>query len=170
LPLSTRIIGALSFCKVTQQTMDDAMFIQKKIHGCRAKAKKTPTPDQIAIGEGKSISVSQQSYDNIVDHLSSFRVLLKAEPLYTPNEPELQVAALDYLYTEMNDKNTYAKNAANDFGKMLGYRNQVFYGHRHGSKGYVRNTFGSLSVEYKQINVLKFVDLRSRKSKKKADV
>ncbi|MCK9205027.1 MAG: hypothetical protein M0P58_11425 [Bacteroidales bacterium] len=107
---STRIVNALEATDATKQTVDDAKTINRKIQGKRADNKKTNTPEttqgepvpgaEILIEqEQKNISVSQQSYDSLIDNFSKLIISVSAEPLYIPNETDLKVTALNTLLT-----------------------------------------------------------------------
>ena len=76
--LSTRLVNALAATDAIKQTIDDAKGFNKKIQGTggkltKADAGKISNPEETAsteTSESKSISNSQQSYDNIVEHFS----------------------------------------------------------------------------------------------------
>jgi hypothetical protein len=105
--LATKTVNALAATDATKQTVDDAQTINFKIQGRRAKA--LPVAKTVKEGDAaavdNSISVSQQSFDNQVDHFAKLIQTLTAETLYKPNEVELQVASLNTLLTDLKAKN-----------------------------------------------------------------
>ncbi len=126
--LITRVINALSATDAVQQTIDDANKAAFKIQGRRASAKPVviPAKEGQPAQEPNSISTSQQSYDNQVANFAKLIETLTAEPLYTPNETDLQVASLNALLTDLKSKNadvvaatTTASNARIDRDQTL---------------------------------------------------
>ena len=96
-PMATRIINALAATEATEQTLADAKTANNKIQGKRAtKAKETTTGTTGSnASPAKTISTSQQSFDNLVDHFAQLITTLSAEPSYIPNESELSIAGLN---------------------------------------------------------------------------
>ena len=87
--LSTRIINAMEASNVAKQTINDAKTINRKIQGKRSNNSKKDTdaiitPDENTTPEDKTISVSQQSFDNLINNFSNMIEIVSAEPLYTP--------------------------------------------------------------------------------------
>jgi hypothetical protein len=94
--LSTRLVNALQTTDATEQIIKDAKGFNKKMQGVRA----TPLPKG---GAGltdpntpahNTISTSQQSYTQQIQHLAGLISVLESEPSYTPNETDLQIATL----------------------------------------------------------------------------
>lgn len=161
--LITRVVNALSATDVLQQTIDDANTANFKIQGRRATAKATTKPAK----EGQvaevpnNISTSQQSFDSQVDNLSKLIQTLSAEPLYTPNEAELQVASLNTLLTDLKSKNSAVVTASASNTRIQ--RDQVLYAPLTGLydsaqavKQYVKSLFGAASPQFKQVSGIKF--------------
>ena len=168
--LSTRIVNALEATTATQQTIDDAKTANRKIQGGKA-SKKVPlpvvtnpvTPESKVQVEDKSHSVSQQSYDGLVDNFSKLVQVVATEPSYVPNENELKVATLNTLITSLRASNTAVIIANTMYSNMRISRNTVLYGTDTGLvdiaaevKKYVKSLYGSTSAQYKQLTGLKF--------------
>ena len=109
-PLSTRIVSALSATDATDELIEDAKTINRKIQGSRKKPLPPPDPNN----PGDTTSVSQQSYDNLIENFARLVELVKSEPTYTPNEVDLQTASLDALVLDLRAKNTAVINATID--------------------------------------------------------
>ncbi|NLV94425.1 MAG: hypothetical protein GX031_07755 [Candidatus Riflebacteria bacterium] len=156
-PTATRIVNALDVTDASDQTVADAKSINKKIQGGRVSAK----PDE---GEDKkTISTSQQSYDNLVENFSKLIDLVSSEPSYTPNETELTVTSLHTYLSELNDANTKVINAYTVYSNAMISRNEVFYAKETGLvdtalevKRYVKSVFGATSPQFKQVSGLEF--------------
>ena len=93
-PLSTKIINALDATDATAETVKDARTINRKIQGQRATAKpvEKPVADGATPPADKTISTSQQSYDQQIEHFSKLIELLSADVNYKPNETDLTVS------------------------------------------------------------------------------
>jgi hypothetical protein len=167
-PLATRIINALDATDALRQTIDDARLVNRKIQGSRSKAIKEPEPPQPA-GEGgtepqpKTVSVSQQSFDLLIDHFSRLIQVLAAEPKYTPNENELKVATLNTLLTDLKAKNTAVIAATTALSNARIARDKVLYADITGlcdvaldAKQYIKSLFGTTSPQFKQVSALQF--------------
>jgi hypothetical protein len=173
----TRIINALEATDATKLTIDNAKTINRKIQGKRAPTPKvlpvTPPVTPPAGGttpipiEVHQISVSQQSYDSLIDNFTKFVVCLSAEPLYIPNEADLKVAGLNTTLTNFKTLNTAAINAATPYKNAMIARNTLLYQDNTGLvdialevKKYVKSVFGATSPQYKQISKIEFKKIK----------
>ena len=106
--LSTRGINAFNATEnVTKAHVADAMTYVRKIRGARKNKKVVapPPPDATVPATAKQISVSQQSYDQQVEHFSKLIALFASVINYTPNETELQNASLSAFLTSLKNAN-----------------------------------------------------------------
>jgi hypothetical protein len=157
-PLATRLVNALQVGNPSKATIEDAKGFNRKIQGARAqKADPNPAPDT------KTVSSSQQSFNQQIEHLSKLVSLLQAETSYAPNEVELQTATLTTLITNMRTANTNVTNAYTSISNARITRNKILYDPNTGLyttvldiKQYVKSVFGAKSPEYKQISSIKF--------------
>lgn len=157
---STRIVNALAASAgVTDQLIDDARTILRKIRGTRAK-KVNPDNDN-------SISVSQRSFDMLLDHFVDLVALVAAVPTYTPNESELQTSNLNNLKTQAGLLNKTVVTASVALGNARIQRNQALYTEKVGLvdvakdvKTYVKSVFGPSSDEYKLISGIRFTKVK----------
>jgi hypothetical protein len=164
-PLATRLIAILKTTKASELTIENAKAINRKIQGTRS-AKPTPINTQnpeANIETPKSISTSQQSYDQLVEHFARLISLLRAEPSYHPNEVEFKTATLNLRLNEMRAANTACTNAYLDLSNARIARNEVLYKKNVGLifvaadiKQYLKGLFGATSPQFKQISGLKF--------------
>ena len=174
--LSTRVINSLEVSGATKQTVADAVTINRKIQGARAKSKKAldsfiesthketaPETTTTPKAEPKQISVSQQSYDSLIDHLTKLIQLVTSEALYTPNENDLKVTALNTTLTSLKTTNTAVINAETTYKNALLNRNNTLYAGNTGLvdlalevKKYVKSVFGATSPQYKQVSSIAF--------------
>lgn len=170
--LSTRIVNALSATDSAQQTVDDAKTVNRKIQGQRADKKKPPIITPIPENPPDNslpiqISVSQQSYDNLVDNFTKLIQVVSTEPLYTPNENELKTVQLNTLLTNLKASNTAVINAHTAFSGAKISRDVVLYAQNTGLydialevKKYVKSVFGATSPQFHQVGKIHFTHPR----------
>ncbi|MBP7315910.1 MAG: hypothetical protein KA968_11870 [Chitinophagaceae bacterium] len=167
--LCTRVVNALDATDATKQTVDDAKTINRKIQGKRADNTKpqpvTPLADNTTppSPEVHQISVSQQSYDNLVDNFGKLIVAVSAEPLYIPNETDLKATALNTLLTNLKTANTNVISVTPAYRSAIIARDALLYQPLTGLvetaqevKKYVKSVFGAKSPQYKEISGLEF--------------
>ena len=163
----TRANNALKASDTTKEIINTAQTIVRKLQGRRATPKKTEEQKKAAADAGKEIveiSTSQMSYDSRIDNLDKLIKLLLSVAAYAPNEPELKVAALTALYTDLKAKNLAVVNADTLLSNARVARNITMYKDNIGLvdvandvKTYVKSVFGATSPQYKQVCALKFV-------------
>lgn len=162
--LSTRIINALTGVGANDAIIKDARTINRKIQGTRAPKKSTtPTTSSSHSITEKTISTSQLSFDNLIDHFSKLIELLTFEPLYTPNESDLQLDNLRTKLAEMKTVNQETIDTYTAFSNARILRNQTLYNPDNGLvdtagdvKKYVKSVYGSSSPQFKQLSSLLF--------------
>ena len=160
---ATRIMAALKASGTTEALYDDARGFNRKIQGQRAiKPPTNPDPNAPA---PNTVSVSQQSFDQLIQHLKGLIAILKTEPNYAPNENDLKVANLDSYVADMLDKNNKVaiagpaiSNARIDRDKVLYKKETGLYDIAMAVKLYVRSVYGTTSPEYAQVKSLSFTN------------
>ena len=166
-PLATRLIAALQATDATSATIDDAKGFNRKIQGTRAAPIKESAiqtmPDGTVVNS--SISTSQQSYDQQIQHFSKLISLLIAESSYTPNEVELQTVTLTNMLTNMRNCNINISTAYANISQNRITRNNLLYNDTTGIfvtatdvKKYVKSIYNATSTEFKLISKLKFTN------------
>lgn len=153
----TRVINALIAQKAPDTVIKDAKTIARKLNGKRATDTKGDTI------EDNTISVSQQSYDKLVDNFEELIVLAQTETLYNPNEEGLKTIALQTILDELTTANTSVKNTYVPYSNAMIARNKELYEDKTGLvdlaqevKSYVKSAFGASSPEYRQISGIEF--------------
>jgi len=171
--LTTRIMSALKASGVPAQTMKDAITINNKLQGKRAKAIVAPNNNDAipAIPPGNpipidlpvNISVSQQSYDSVIEFFGKLIDLLASIPAYNPNEVDLKLISLNPLLVSMKASNTAVITATTNMSNARIVRNDLLYKAAVGlvdvaaeSKSYVKSVFGATSQQYKQVRQIPF--------------
>ena len=159
--LSTRLVNALQTTDASDETIDDAKGFNRKMQGKKASSTQTPTDPNAPAPN--TISTSQQSYDQLIQHFSGLKSVLEAEPSYTPNETELQVATLTTKIADLNTKNTAVATAYTNISNSRISRNETLYTSENGIyesasevKKYVKSVFGASSPQYDQVSGIKF--------------
>ena len=159
--LTTRVVNAFAASGAPANVIKDAKGLQKKINGARVKAlpKDDPTTP---VDESAGISVSQQSYTQLVDHFDNLIQLLTANG-YNPNETDIKLAPLNTLSASLKTVNTGVATAFTPLSNARITRDSTMY---FGTKNlvdraslvkaYVKSVFGGGSPQYKQVSGLEF--------------
>ena len=115
------------------------------------------------INEIKKISVSQQGFDSQEDFFNQLIILCKAEPLYLPNELDLNLAGLDAKQLALKTTNSAVKTSTPLYTKAMENRDIELYKKRTGLvdfskivKSYCLSVLDASSAEYKKINHIHF--------------
>ena len=159
--LSTRLVQALASTDATKELVKDAKTVNRKLQGKRAKATETPTDPNAPAPN--TISASQQSYDQLIEHFGKLIEVLKSEPTYTPNETELKIVTLNTQLTALKTANTNVTNAYTAISNARIARDKTLYKEKAGMydvtldvKNYVKSLYGISSPEFKQLSKIKF--------------
>ena len=159
--LSTRLVNALQTTDATTQTINDAKTFNRKMQGKKASASQTPTDPNAPAPA--TISTSQQSYDQLIQHLAGLKSVLEEESSYTPNETDLQVATIDAKIADLTAKNTAVSTAYTNISNSRISRNETLYTSDNGIfetasevKKYIKSVFGASSPQYNQVSGIKF--------------
>lgn len=159
--LSTRLINALQTTDATSEKVADAKAFNKKMQGVRAKAIETPTdPNALA---PNTISTSQQSYDQQIQHLAGIISVLQTEPSYAPNETDLQITTLTAKQADLTAKNSAVATAYTNVSNSRIARDTTIYGTDTGLfdiatevKKYIKSVFGATSPQFAQVKGIEF--------------
>lgn len=171
-PLATRLVNALEATDATDELIKDAKTLNRKVQGARkskgTKPETPPTPPD-TLAEDKQISVSQQSYDSIIENVGKLGELIISEPTYAPNEVDLQVVSLTNFHNNLKTTNTAVINATTAISNARIARNNILYADKTGLydiaqevKKYVKSVFGATSPQYKQVSKIKFTKPRKK--------
>ncbi len=174
--MGTRIISALKACGASDAIIKDALSINRKIQGKRAKPIKEventqvqaiPNPNNPPVEIPKNVSVAQLSFDSFIEHYSKLIDLLSTVVLYNPNENELKVSGLNTLLTSMKTSNTAVITATTNYINARINRDNLIYKASTGvvevaqdAKDYVKSVFGTKSPQYKQVSSIRFTKRR----------
>lgn len=157
---ATRIINALIAAGADQITLQTAKTFNRKIQGQRASNIPPAEPGQ---PQPDTNSSSQQSYDNLIQHLKGLVGLVALLPDYSPNEAELKLTGLNTYIDQLNVVNQTAIQAEANLSTARLQRDNLFYDNPNSlgkhfaiAKAYVKSIFGAKSNEYKQISSISF--------------
>jgi len=159
--LTTRVVNAFDATEaVTDKMVADARTIVRKIRGVRT--------GKINPNQPLTISVSQQSYDNLYKHFKSLVSYIKSEATYNPNETQLKGPQLDTFANDLKTANKAVNDTFVPLSNAIKNRNKILYTKKTGlvdraleSKKYIKSAFGGSSAEYNQIKSFKFTRPRS---------
>ena len=163
-PLSTRLLNALQTTDASAEMINNAKTINRKIQGKRATpVASATTPIDPNTPAPTTISTSQQSFDQMIQHFNGIVELLMTEPSYTPNEADLKITALNTYYANLQTTNQNVSTAYTAVSNSRIARDKTLYDDNTGLydiaqevKKYVKSVFGATSPEYKQISGIKF--------------
>ena len=158
---STRLVNALQTTDATNETINNAKTFNRKMQGKKASTTQASTDPNAPAPA--TISTSQQSYDQLIQHLTGLKSVLETEPSYTPNEIELQIATIDSKIADLSAKNTAVATAYTNISNSRISRNETLYTNENGIyetasevKKYIKSVFGASSPQYNQISGIKF--------------
>ncbi len=124
--LSTRLVNALQTTDTTDQIIKDAKGFNKKLQGQRASTTAS-TPTNPNTPAPNTISTSQQSYTQQIQHLAGLISVLQSEPSYTPNETDLQIATLQAKQNDLTTKNNEVATSYANISNSRIARNTTLY-------------------------------------------
>ena len=158
---STRLVNALQTTDATNETINNAKTFNRKMQGKKASTTQASTDPNAPAPT--TISTSQQSYDQLIQHLTGLKSVLETEPSYTPNEIELQIATIDSKIADLSAKNTAVATAYTNISNSRISRNETLYTNENGIyetasevKKYIKSVFGASSPQYNQVSGIKF--------------
>ena len=164
--LATRLVNALQTTEASAEKVADAKGFNKKIQGTRAK--KPSTSNDPAEAAPKTISTSQQSFDQLIQHLAGLTAVLESESSYTPNETALKVETLKAQITMLTAKNDAVADAYAAVSNSRISRDNTLHEAENGLtviaaevKKYVKSIDGASSPEFAQIKGIEFKGRRS---------
>ena len=159
--ISTRLINALQTTDATPQKVADAKAFNKKMQGIRATAITTPTDPNAPAPT--TISTSQQSYDQQIQHLAGIISVLQSETSYAPNEIDLKIVTLTAKQTDLTAKNNAVGIAYTNISNSRIARNTTLYKDDTGLfdiatevKKYIKSIYGATSPQFAQVKGIEF--------------
>ena len=159
--LSTRLVNALQTTDATTETIGNAKTFNRKMQGKKASSSQTPTDPNTPAPT--TISTSQQSYDQLIQHLAGLTSVLEAETSYTPNETDLQVATLQTKIADLTTKNTAVATAYASISNSRIARNETLYSSSTGLvetanevRKDIKSVFGASSPQFAQVKGIQF--------------
>ncbi|HEX8270587.1 MAG TPA: hypothetical protein VF581_11905 [Flavobacterium sp.] len=160
--LSTRLVNALEATDAIPAKIADIKGFHRKLQGHRASSPAQTSADPNAPAPA-TISVSQRSYDQQIEHFASIIGILASEPSYAPNENDLKIATLNAKKADLIAKNTAVTNAYVAITNSRISRDSTLYMADTGVvdvttevKQYVKSLFGAKSPQYAQLREIKF--------------
>lgn len=163
--LSTRLVNALDSTDATAEKIEDAKVFNRKLQGKKASSSDAPTDPNTPAPE--TISASQQSYDQQIQHFAGLISVLQSEPSYSPNELELKIATLTTKQADLTAKNNAVSIAYSAISNTRIARNKTLYDPNTGLvdtalevKKYIKSIYGASSPEFTQVNKIQFKNLK----------
>lgn len=163
---SVQVVNALAAAGVSSMSIADAKGLLRKLQGRRAAAAKAPTEPAPAVTpatEEKQISVSQLSFDSLIEHFSKLVTVAAQQKQYNPNEKEFTIAGLQQKLDDLNNANAGVIKSYTNLSNARLSRNNFLYNPvtgvtqiAAGIKLYIKSVFGAASPQYKQVSSISF--------------
>lgn len=167
-PLATRLVNALEATDASPAKIKDAKAFTRKLNGKRASTITEPVDPNTPAPT--TISSSQRSYDQQIQHLTGLNSVLLSEPTYIPNEAPLKTATVTTKIATLTTKNKAVATAFTKVDNSRIKRDKTLYLPETGMvdvafdvKKYVKSAFGASSPEYKQISGIPFKRPKKKK-------
>jgi hypothetical protein len=176
--LSTRLLNTLVAVGANEQTIKDYKTLNAKVQGSKltkadAGIIEDPNADaanKTTLPVKKTVSVSQQSFDNLIEHYDKIIKLLASVPAYNPTETALKVTTLQTILANLKTLNTAAYTSAAKVSNARIARNKILYENpdalivlAKAVKAYIKGKFGASSPEYGQVSSIKFTKVKTGK-------
>jgi hypothetical protein len=136
--LATKIVNAMAVSHAIKENVDDVKSINMRIQGRRATAIKKPVAaDKTLVAEEggtetiemvRTASVSQQSFNKMIDHFEHLIHTLTIESSYTPNEDELKISTLNILLGNLKSRNSDVIISSTNLSNARIARDKTLYG------------------------------------------
>ena len=159
--LSTRLVNALESTDATPPKVKDAKGFNSKLQGKRVKVAEAPIDPNAPAPT--TISTSQQSYDQQIQHFAGLISVLQSEASYTPNENDLKIATLTAKQADLTAKNNAVATAYTGVSNSRIARDKTLYDANTGLvdtatevKKYIKSIFGASSPEFAQVKGIEF--------------
>ena len=159
--LSTRLVNALETTDATPEKIADAKGFNRKMQGKRAPTSDTPTDPSTPAPT--TISASQQSYDQLIQHLAGLISILQSEASYSPNENDLKINTLTAKQADLTAKNNAVATSYTGVSNSRIARDKTLYDVNTGLvdiatevKKYIKSVFGASSPEFAQVKGIEF--------------
>lgn len=167
-PIVTRIIGNLYGMDVKSSMIKDARQLQAKINSTRlTKPKEKDILTDLQKEDEKKHSVSQQSFNSVLNNFSTFLSLLENTTGYQTNETELTLENLRDFKKRLQIENQGMDTASTGLNNTRIIRDQFLYTPETGmvdialsAKHYIRGIFGSSHPKYLEIRKINFRNFR----------
>ena len=169
--LVKRAINELLKSDASDLAISAVIEIQKKIDGINENSvKKTEIPAG-NIGTSpimiKKILLGQLSFMNQLGNFEKLLKVLKQEKSYDPNQKILKTDQLQTRLTKLTHYNTNVINSEILLDNLKITRSNFFYAPETGMvtiafkvKKYIKETFGKSSIQFRQVNQLKFINIK----------
>ncbi|MGJ8593578.1 MAG: hypothetical protein ACSHXF_13585 [Aquaticitalea sp.] len=150
----TRVYSQISVCGAPEGTVTNAKSILDLM---RARRKGKPKAG------AKTKSISQKSFNKMIDHVSDFLVLLANCPEYDSNVQELKLIALEAYRDSLmlgngkaNQKKAVWNTSLNERNEFFNAKNTGFVDTFQAAKRSVKAEYGADSTQYHQVAHFKF--------------
>jgi hypothetical protein len=166
--LAGRVIDALKASGASPEVVKDAMAIRRRFN---SPARRLVTPAQNGLPDGnaqqgETIYQRKLSQLDLASKVENFERLVNrvsVEPLYKPNETDLQPVVLTTFVTTLRTSNANVigtfmamKNANRALNALL-FQATGIHGTAIATKAYLRSVFGKGSSEYREVGQFKFI-------------
>ncbi|HYG03825.1 MAG TPA: hypothetical protein VD927_15360 [Chryseosolibacter sp.] len=159
-PMATRLIGYLKASGVSAETLESCRKIKRRLHnrgGDRVPLTSGETPANDA-----TRSTSQADFDSKVANFQELVTMATSDPLYKPNEADLQLKGLTAFIEQIRVANKAVAIArvalleAKRKMRALVFGVNGIYGHGQAVKAYLKSVYGYSGSKYKEVAGIEF--------------
>lgn len=163
--IATRIMNTLASTDASKEVVRKANAFRQSLSASTRNRAPIPAPagsQDAPATDARTRSSSQLDFDLRTENFAALIQLLSTEPLYKPNEANLQVAALTTLASSLRDKNKAVIQAKVAYSNARFGRNKILYDTNgiHASamavKKYIKGIFGPDSPQFRQVGGIVF--------------
>ena len=164
---ATRIVNVLKTTEASPERIKEADVIRRRFYRRPDQPQVTTSVNDPRNIPGQEIpkrsrGAAYADFDSKLANFAALVQLLSAEPMYKPNEAELQVANLNAMLTNLRNRVKAVITARVNFSNVIASRNKMLYGasgiHTAAAevKSYMKGVFGVNSTAYKQVRKIGF--------------
>lgn len=159
-PMATRLAAYLKSSGVSEETLVSCMNIKRRFHG------KKGTRVALIAGEPPTENLtrnsSQLDFDSMLANFQELVTMATSDPLYKPNEADLQLKGLNAFIESLRNK---TKAVAVAKVALLEARRKVnalvfgqtgIYGQATAVKAYLKSLYGCTSSKYQEVSAIQF--------------
>jgi hypothetical protein len=163
--IAMRVVNAMIALDLDAKLLAQGKSLLSKVRSGSGKRKKDEEDDDGK--SGRTISVSQMSFDQRKNNFSALVGLVEAQARYTPNEKDVQIVALKKYIDSLQGFNEAALVEEQNLAMARKERDALLYANDVGVialvqkiKAYVKSAFNTKSQQYERLKGVQFSKIK----------